>query len=526
MENIHVSKFGRGEAWKTYLKHKRKASGERPRISSPIPIAKGPLGEQTVTSSLQPPRKLEVPKSRSHHVLTNLANSISLGSLSSAYSKIEDDRASNSTSGTRKASGSSRISIPRFTRKSSETIFETEGQADETKEKEQEQPALFPWSIHHDSTLRVEKAMPSQYWTGRFTALHDRFQGEMLAPENIAVIIKGQVAGSSISNETQTPANDARALNNPSTSVYADRRLPRYSVGSSQPTAGDGGQDQNPPTRRTSRIPCSRTTNSIMIPPLSRNMSSPTASCLGGAHRSQPTSRLPSYEKPTDTQNPPRKPPTPLLRPTQRQRGTTGESVFARRPSTKTKTKPPSSSSSNSRNNNALPSKRPKSSAAKALERAMLVGRAMALTDEDSLNRRVLLYLESMCATREAMDSLHAWQQEWARSIKRADFLPPGGTMHEPFRLPRASLARSRMNSAAGGTGSGGGIVGRLEGLLGRTGRGVVGAGEESYVSVKGDGDVSGAGLRDGMDEGSLEHGYVSPVRRKRMVGYGLFPGF
>ncbi|EJT78691.1 hypothetical protein GGTG_03790 [Gaeumannomyces tritici R3-111a-1] len=56
---------------------------------------------------------------------------------------------------------------------------------------------------------------------------------------------------------------------------------------------------------------------------------------------------------------------------------------------------------------------------------------AERLEDEDNRSRRVFLHLETMCITREARGSLQAFQQEYARKMKRPGLLPQGGSMED-----------------------------------------------------------------------------------------------
>lgn len=61
----------------------------------------------------------------------------------------------------------------------------------------------------------IYTAHASSYWTGRFTALHDRLRGELLKPHNLAAVIE------SFNEEAEIMLAHASAANNPSTSAYA-----------------------------------------------------------------------------------------------------------------------------------------------------------------------------------------------------------------------------------------------------------------------------------------------------------------
>lgn len=52
-----------------------------------------------------------------------------------------------------------------------------------------------------------------------------------------------------------------------------------------------------------------------------------------------------------------------------------------------------------------------------------------SLHDEDSQSCRIFQRLESHCCTQEAKDSLHDWQQDYARRHNKPSLLPKGGTM-------------------------------------------------------------------------------------------------
>lgn len=54
---------------------------------------------------------------------------------------------------------------------------------------------------------------------------------------------------------------------------------------------------------------------------------------------------------------------------------------------------------------------------------------AELLLDDDERCKRVFIHLEAFCATDEARKSLFAFQQEYARKMRRPKLLPRGGTM-------------------------------------------------------------------------------------------------
>lgn len=68
-------------------------------------------------------------------------------------------------------------------------------------------------------------------------------------------------------------------------------------------------------------------------------------------------------------------------------------------------------------------------------------GRRYALLDQDEKSKRVFRHLESLCRTAEARRSLHGWQEEYARKVKKPGLLPPGGQMSDAKRVMRRWLS-------------------------------------------------------------------------------------
>jgi hypothetical protein len=64
-----------------------------------------------------------------------------------------------------------------------------------------------------------------------------------------------------------------------------------------------------------------------------------------------------------------------------------------------------------------------------------LIRRADVLNDDDSRCWRIFRHLEVLCTTTEAKQSLHEWQQAYARRIGRPSLLPQGGSMEGRFAL-------------------------------------------------------------------------------------------
>ncbi|KAF3061648.1 hypothetical protein GL218_02968 [Daldinia childiae] len=57
---------------------------------------------------------------------------------------------------------------------------------------------------------------------------------------------------------------------------------------------------------------------------------------------------------------------------------------------------------------------------------AAIVQAASEMTDEDNRTRRVFRNLEALCANRSALDSMHEFQQDYARLVGKKGLLPPG----------------------------------------------------------------------------------------------------
>ncbi|KAF6809549.1 hypothetical protein CSOJ01_06840 [Colletotrichum sojae] len=70
-----------------------------------------------------------------------------------------------------------------------------------------------------------------------------------------------------------------------------------------------------------------------------------------------------------------------------------------------------------------------------ALERygPSVIREANLLSDDDNRCLRVFMHLDSLCATPEAQQSLHAWQETYARVHHREALLPEGRTMDRGF---------------------------------------------------------------------------------------------
>lgn len=64
------------------------------------------------------------------------------------------------------------------------------------------------------------------------------------------------------------------------------------------------------------------------------------------------------------------------------------------------------------------------------------------LLDEDNRHRRIFVHLKAMCVNNEAKKSLHSFQQDYARKMKRECLLPRGGSMEGRTLVSRIFGAR------------------------------------------------------------------------------------
>lgn len=397
-----------------------------------------PLIEKAAVNTKPPPQEPELPKSRGLHILSSFTQSLSRGSLSRSTNRTRDAGGSSSTNPT-PAPKTSRLSLPRFGRKSLEPMLEKKTE-DQTPEKQEiPPPSPLPASLPvPDNPRFVVRAMPPQYWTGRFLALHDQFHNEVLEPRNLNTIIEAQVAQFSFCGDNNPAPETAGALNNPSTSVYAPNRIPRLSLGNYNPPK-NLQHSSNLVARHPSRIPQSQTSNAVLESPQktsNQNAPSPMSSRLSGP-RSQPPSRLPSYDQSTASVVP-----APLRLPLRQEP-----------PETRTQKAP----------------KAKKNDPAQDMRRAFLKAASEALIDDDSRCRRVIVNLEGLCMTEEALRSLYDWQEDFARRTKREGLLPPGASIRDPRQSRK----------------TGSGLVGRLGGFLGRKSLSMgVGVGHESRVDL------------------------------------------
>ncbi|KAK3936561.1 hypothetical protein QBC46DRAFT_25898, partial [Diplogelasinospora grovesii] len=156
------------------------------------------------------PKRLAVPKSRTHQVLSTLSQSLSLSSLQANLGSRNPSRNvtnASYTSLTSSPTSSCFNDAQNLSLHSSQSSLFRVG----SNKSEPEDPRL------------VSKAMGPAYWAGRFMALHDQSRNETLEPQNIGILIQAYTSRGMVDNGSRP--NDPSSSNNPSTSVYAPSRI-------------------------------------------------------------------------------------------------------------------------------------------------------------------------------------------------------------------------------------------------------------------------------------------------------------
>lgn len=447
--------------------------------------------------------------SRALHVLSSITHTFSRSSLSLASFKT--NRNFSGTSGassinsteqkTPKASTSSssmrRPLIPRF---------DTQSSIDEAPEEPLRPPGRAaqpaePDKITNERAEPIEldpkliyAAQPSAYWTGRFTALRDKYYSELLEPETLPLVLEEQMWRSDIEEHlvanpessdptrtdrepVRTPSCTSKAPSLPSRSILKptpNTRLPA--------TLGSASFSSRPPlSAGLSRIPFNKTSASA---PRRQSYDLPSSSRLHAGNMAPP--------------------PAPTLA------SASGITSFAPRDATAARRR-----------------------------------QTILLASDDARRCRVFAALDSLCATPAARESLRAWQTAYARRVGKECLLPAGESLVEDGSAGgrRRSWARGRVSatwrrepSLASSNGTEGlktGVMSRLRKFsAGRrsqlnameTGRGAHGS--EGGASVRGGfaGVVSEPGqpawVGDGMSLGDGER--KMKVKRIRRVEHGF----
>ncbi|KAK0702897.1 hypothetical protein B0T21DRAFT_405523 [Apiosordaria backusii] len=447
----------------------------------------------TDNTSITQARRGLIPKSRTFSVLSSITNSLSRSSLIHHGSTSRNDSSNSSQARITPPV----ITIPRkpvpipATRRSMEPLL--------AESENQEPPCQEPHPPIPDNPRFVTTAMPSQYWSGRFTALHDKFHNEVLLGRNLNIVVEAQTNRSSKAlNNNSSAARAAAAQNNPSASAYSVNRpvpqlagLARYNQGLSHQAIAQEHYSHPP----VSRIPQSATSGAILqtTPYSTRTREPPgSAATTRTAYYHKPfSSRPPSYEQATA---PGTAPVSPILEgstdslaqpplPTLGCPGPKRSHLLGSHVNQDYYTSSLSSDDSTTiiDGNNAQ---------AAHMWAAVVVNTAATLTDDDARCRRVFVHLEAMCVTETARESLRQWRIAYARKTQRAVLLPCGETLEV-----RRGQERERRDLIHG-LGRGREIVRRLRrslvgvtGLAAGTGKGEVG---EEGVVVRDRGDRSG----------------------------------
>ncbi|KAK3384682.1 hypothetical protein B0T24DRAFT_508205, partial [Lasiosphaeria ovina] len=269
----------------------------------------------------------------------------------------------------------------------------------------------------------VTKAMPSQYWAGRYTGLRDKFQNELLESDNMNIIMEAHSARSSarkhnLPNSVE-PISSTNVINNPSTSAYAVTGImPTARLVNYEPAYQHQKGADNIATRPIRRIPQSATSSAILETPASKYKSDGRALSPPYRHDQfdhKPLPKEPSYAEEALSKRELPLPPSPSIVRERYDRYSLDSE------------------------NNHSPVHHPLGGRASGdrgidqgrtvMVRQVVAADAAQLMDDEVRDRRVFVQLESFCATTKARKSLHAWQQDYARRVNNEKLLPPGGTM-------------------------------------------------------------------------------------------------
>ncbi|OIW24619.1 hypothetical protein CONLIGDRAFT_648752 [Coniochaeta ligniaria NRRL 30616] len=357
--------------------------------------------ENTPPGHHQTPSKPNMSRSsRALHVLSSITHTFSRSSLSLA--SFKNNRNFSGTSGassiasgeqqkTPKPSTSSssmrRPLIPRFDTQSTTSSAQPEPTKPTTPPP---QPAAEPDKIINERAEAIDldpkliyTAQPSAYWSGRFTALRDKYHNELLEPETLHIVLEEHMRRSTIEQHLVdgTNADDDR----PKPSSASDTPLPpRSTISILKPTP------HSTTTRQTATIGASGTffTSSSSRPPLSSGLS-----------------RIP-FNKPAATTTPGRRQSYDL--PSRHQAGNMPP--------------PPAPTIASSLISTTTPSSPSKFSLAQRRQ-------TILLTSDDLRRRRVFATLASLCATPAARESLRLWQTAYARRVGKECLLPAGESL-------------------------------------------------------------------------------------------------
>ncbi|KAK0709905.1 hypothetical protein B0T26DRAFT_786791 [Lasiosphaeria miniovina] len=402
----------------------------------------------------------KMPKSKTFGVFSSISQSlsrISLGSHATNSSLGRSRNVSGSSSGTA-ASKVSRVPVPSFMRKSPEVdqttavldpvsttttikpsklsgpIFKknpSHGSLDDDRAESGSRPQT---SSPQPDPRYVTKAMPPQYWAGRYTGLRDKFQNELLESDNMKIIIEAHSARSSarkhnLPNSVE-PIPSTNMLINPSTSAYAlTRIMPTARPVNYEPAYQYRKGADNSATRPIRRIPQSATSSAILETPASKYMSDVRAlspPCRHDQFDHKPLPKEPSYAEEALSKRELPLPSSPWIMLERYDRY-----------------------SLDSENNHSpvhhplrgrVSGDRGIDQGRTGMVRQVAAADAAQLMDDEARDSRVFVQLGSFCPTTKARESLHAWQQDYARRVNNEKLLPPGGTMVDDAAAGKAEV--------------------------------------------------------------------------------------
>ncbi|KAH8903587.1 hypothetical protein BR93DRAFT_940688 [Coniochaeta sp. PMI_546] len=504
--------------------------------------------ENSPPEHYQPAAKPHVSKSsRALHVLSSITHTFSRSSLSLASFKTNRNFSGASASSsivstehrTPKASTSSssmrRPLIPRFDTRSTAGSPQPEPYKTTTRAPQPSEPDKIvnerAEPVDLDPKL-IYTAQPSAYWTGRFTALRDKYHNEVLEPDTLHIVLEEHMRRSNIEHhlvDDRSPADDTNPPKSPTTLLKSP------SSTSGAPAAPRTILKSTPSTRLAATIGASGTFTTSR-PPLSSGLSripstKPNTTTAPTTTRRHSHDIPPSHSHEAGTMPPP---PPPTIASSILSTTTTTITT----PALAQAVPPPSIHPPSQNRRHTL----------------------LLQTSDDARRRRVFAALASLCATPAARESLRQWQAAYARRTGREWLLLPAGEGLVGVGVGRGGTTgtglgvgggrgRGRGGKEGGGEGGGGGGGGEGGGSLTRgwkregsvassgAGGGLVGrlrrfsAGRRSQLNAmemgRGPGSVGGVVSEPGHVPGWVGQGQRQEegrlrVRRIRRVEHGL----
>lgn len=342
--------------------------------------------------------------SRALHVLSSITNSFSRSSMSlasfkssrtvsgvSAASSIASTDHQTPKASTSSSSSMRRPLIPRFDSHSPARPEPLPTEPRTITNERDEPTELDPKLIY--------TAQPSAYWSGRFTALRDRFHNELLEPDTLQLVLEEHMRRSTVEPHLASPDLEIDPHTTPTSLL--------------KPSGGPGQFPKSTPTcaRQNATIGVASGTfaSSSSRPPLSSGLSRIPFTKSSTAPRRQsydfpsPSTSFHNQVHPSGTMPPP---PAPTVAPSLISATTSSAQHQSRRD-------------------------------------------LLLLTSDDARRRRAFAALASLCATPAARESLRAWQTGYARRVGKVCLLPAGESLVDDHQSTRGRKM--------GGWGMGGG---------------------------------------------------------------------